>query len=154
MAQPRGRRARKASTVSCRRRWFMVFAALASLGVMLAGGACRGDDAETIVEQAEERNRPKMVLGEHFEGTAPVGAVLSRHAFRLLDTLVVTKEPEELAEGVRVVVRGTVRRWDPQVIENQLGVDFGDSVDDLDDDLVVVADHVEDAPENDRPRQR
>lgn len=130
-----------------------LFVVVASVPTV-AGAACQGDDPESIVEEAVEQDQPQIVLGERFEGTAPVGEVLSPHAFRLLDTLVVTPTEPRVAEGVRFVVRGTVRRWDPPAIEKELGLDFDDAVEDADDELVVVADHVEEAPEMDEPGER
>lgn len=113
------------------------------------GTGCTGDDSETIVEEAVEEDRPEIVLGERFEGTATVDEVLGTYAFRLLDTLVVRSEPVDVAEGERVVVRGTVRRWEVQAIEEDLAVNFDEPLDLLDDELVVVADHIEEAPEDD-----
>lgn len=121
----------------------------ALMAIALLAAACAGDDSETIVEKAAEENTPAVVLGERFEGTATVDEVLSNHAFRLLDTLVVSAEPVDVAEGERVVVRGTVRRWDVQAIEEDLAVNFDEPLDLLDDEFVVVAQHLEEAPEDD-----
>lgn len=110
---------------------------------------CAGDDAETVVEEADERDRPELVLGRPFEGTALVDDVLTPRAFRLLDTLVVSAEPVEVVEGERAVVTGRVRRWDVAAVENELGVDLDASLHDVDEDLVVLAEHVEAAPEGD-----
>lgn len=116
------------------------------VAVALLGNACADDDSETILEEAAEEE-PGIVLGKRFEGTAPVDEVLGPHAFRLLDTLVVSAEPVDVDEGDRIVVRGVVRRWEVEAIEQDLAVNFSETLDLLDDELVVVADHLEEAPE-------
>lgn len=114
-------------------------------------GGCGGDgdvesaegDPETIVEEAQEEDFEQLVVGEPFEGTAVVSEVLSPHAFRLFDTLVVSRQRLDLRPDERVRVRGTVRDTTIVELEGQLGIGLADAVEEAHDGgLLIVAEEV------------
>lgn len=115
------------------------FAGLALVAVV----GCSSDDPETIVGAAQEDGFEELIVGEPFEGTAMVTEVLSPHAFRLLDTLVVSADELDVTEDERVDVQGTVRDATIDELEEELGVDLGDEVADAHDGgLLVVAESI------------
>lgn len=121
-----------------RRGWAL---ALVVASLLISG--CGQDDPETIVEEAQEEDFRELVVDQPFEGTAVVSEVVSPHAFKLFDTLVVSREPVELEVDERVRVRGVVRSTSIEELENRLGVELADAVADAHDGgLLVVADEV------------
>lgn len=122
----------------------------AALALAVAGCGDGGDvesaegDPETIVEQATEEDFEEMVVGQPFEGTAVVTEVISPRAFRLFDTLVVSRLELDLREDERVRVRGTVRDTSIAMLETELGIALGPAVADAHGGgLLIVADEVE-----------
>ncbi len=100
-------------------------------------------DPETIVEEAQEQDFEELVVDEPFEGTAVVTEVISPRAFKLFDTLVVSRQELGVRADERAVVRGTVRDVTVNELEEQLGIDLGDSVAEAHDGgLLIVADEV------------
>lgn len=125
------------------------WAVLAAGAVLLAGCGDEGDvesaegDPETIVEEAQEEDFEHLVVDEPFEGTAVVTEVISPRAFKLFDTLVVSAEEVDVRVDERALVRGTVRDATVGELEEQLGVELADAVDDAHDGgLLIVADEV------------
>lgn len=114
-----------------------------AIGALLPSCA-GGDDAETIVEEAEEEGFEELLIDEPFEGTATVEDVLSPNAFLLLDTLVVSAEPVEVVEGELVEVSGIVRD-DLDAVAEDFAVDLDEARDAHDGGLFVVAASVEEA---------
>ncbi|HEV2070061.1 MAG TPA: hypothetical protein VGR26_09735 [Acidimicrobiales bacterium] len=121
-----------------RREW-----ALALVVASLLIGGCGQDDPETVVEEAQEEDFQELVVDQPFEGTAVVSEVVSPHAFKLFDTLVVSRQRLEVEVDERVRVRGMVRSASVEELEDQLGVELADAVADAHDGgLLVVADEV------------
>ncbi len=104
--------------------------------------SAEGDPA-TIVEEAREQGFEDRVANQPFEGTAVVTEVISPRAFKLFDTLVVSRREVDLRADERARVRGTVRSTTIQALERELGVDFADAVGQAHDGgLLIVADEV------------
>jgi hypothetical protein len=120
---------------------FLLTAALLTLG------GCGDDEPETVLNNLDDERTAELVTGEPFEATAMVDGVLSEHAFRLLDTLVISAEPLEVREGERVRVTGEISDEASAELEARLGTDLdGDVTEEIDDaDLFVVATEVEPA---------
>lgn len=123
---------------------------------MVAGCGGDGDvessegDPETIVEEAQEEDFENLIVDQPFEGTAVVTEVISPRAFKLFDTLVVSRQETDLRADERALVRGTVRSTTVDELERQLGVDLADAVGAAHDGgLLIVADEVRpvDSPE-------
>ncbi len=121
-----------------RREW-----AVALVVASLLASGCDQGDPETIVEEAQEDDFQELVVDQPFEGTAAVSEVVSPHAFKLFDTLVVSRQRLDLQVDERVRVQGMVRSTSVEELEGQLGVELADAVADAHDGgLLVVADEV------------
>ena len=115
--------------------------ALVAASFLISG--CDQGDPDTIVEQAQEQDFQELVVDQPFEGTAVVSEVVSPHAFKLFDTLVVSRQRVDLQVDERVRVRGVVRSTGIEELEDELGVELADAVADAHDGgLLVVADEV------------
>lgn len=122
-----------------------------SVAVVLLLAGCDGDgdvesaegDPDTIVEEAKEEDFEDLVVDQPFEGTAVVTEVIAPHAFKLFDTLVVSRQELDLRADERARVQGVVRDTTIDQLEQRLGIDLAEAVSEAHDGgLLIVAEEV------------